>query len=97
MKIEEFEKYFDRNFGDWFDQHGNVTYIGTKDKCVEEIYDLWIKSNRRAKYFWFTQLGKIVHEDVLSSGPDIISIGSIRLGNDILQAYRNHTIEKILQ
>lgn len=91
----------DRPFRSWF-RKNHHNYQGSYDihekgsECLREIYELWIKSGRKATHFWILDNGKIVHEDTLSNSPDV-GIGSIILSKDLIKVtFRDSTIKNIL-
>lgn len=101
MKLEDFRNFFNQEFTNWFNKYAAVTFIGNDEECLKGIYDSWVESNRKAKYFWITQLGEIIHEDINANhdqhGNPIDVIGhGIYLKRDALIFYRNEQINKII-
>lgn len=94
MISSQLKEYFQEDFDKWFEINEFKGEI-KKDDCLEEIYNLWVKSNGMAKYFWFTGSGEIVHENI-KSNPKIVSMHCISLRSDALNKFRDMQLDKIL-
>jgi len=115
MNIEEFEYCFvsiysheayspNTAFHDWFMKNhqsyfGSYDLLSKKRECLRDIYNTWIKLDRKPIYFWLdwrsastNGIGHSFNENYL------ISHGSIKLnGTKLKQFYRNEVLNDILK
>ena len=111
MNIEEFEYCFvsiysheayspNTAFHDWFMKnhqayHGSYDLLSKKRECLRDIYNTWIKLDRKPIYFWLNWRSNGIGH---SFNENAFSHGSIKLVESKLkQFYRNEILNNILQ